>query len=89
MSMLMEEPYYHSFGEFHLRLRDGDVVIPKISPEEPLKVQADAFVRRLTTGEPTPSEGAARLRLVACLHAIRESLNTEGRRVAPSVEVVA
>jgi predicted dehydrogenase len=86
---LMEEPYYDSFGEFQLRLRDGDIVIPKINSQEPLKVQADAFVRRLTTGEPTPSEGAAGLRLVACLDAIRESLNAEGRRVVPSCEIPA
>ncbi len=86
---LMEEPYYDSFGEFQLRLRDGDIVIPKINSQEPLKVQAAAFVRRLTTGEPTPSEGAAGLRLVACLDAIRESLNAEGRRVVPSCEIPA
>jgi predicted dehydrogenase len=86
---VMDEPYYDSFGEFHLRLRDGDVVIPKISSQEPLRVQADAFIRRLMTGEPTLSEGAAGLRLVACLDAIRESLKNEGRRVAPAIEVFA
>ena len=86
---IMEEPYYDSFGEFHMRLRDGDVVIPKITSYEPLKEQADAFVRRLTTGEPTPSEGAAGLRLVACLDAIRASLHSEGRRVAPAAEALA
>lgn len=84
---LMEEPYYDSFGEFQLRLRDGDIVIPKVSSNEPLKVQADAFIRRLTTGEPTPSEGAAGLRLAACLEAIRESLQTAGRRVEPACGV--
>jgi len=83
---LLEEPYYDSFGEFQLRLRDGDIVIPKIAMLEPLKVQADAFIRRLSMGEPTPSEGAAGLRLVACLRAIRESLASEGRRVVPTVE---
>jgi len=85
---LMEEPYYDSFGEFQLRLRDGDIVIPKIQSQEPLKAQADAFVRRLTTGEPTRSEGAAGLRLVACLDAIRESMQSAGRRVSPAAEVL-
>jgi predicted dehydrogenase len=85
---LMQEPYYDSFGEFQLRLRDGDIVIPKIHSQEPLKVQAEAFVRRLTEGEPTPSEGATGVRLVACLHAIHESLAAGGRRVAPIVDAV-
>ena len=81
---VMEEPYYDSFGEFQLRLRDGDIVIPKVVSQEPLKVQADAFIRRLTNGEPTASESASGVRLVACLEAIRESLNAQGRRVAPA-----
>ena len=42
-------------------IRDGDIVIPKLNLQEPLKVQADAFIRRLTTGEPTVSEGDAGL----------------------------
>src|SRR5262249_20864627 len=83
---LVEEPYYDSFGEFQLRLRDGDIVIPKIKSQEPLKVQAEAFVRRLTCGEKTPSEGATGVRLVACLRAIHESLAAGGRRVAPIVD---
>jgi predicted dehydrogenase len=86
---VMEEPYYDSFGEFQLRLRDGDIVIPRLNLQEPLKVQADAFVRRLTGGEPTVSEGAAGLRLVACLEAIEQSLRQEGRRVRVASEVLA
>jgi predicted dehydrogenase len=84
-----EEPYYDSFGEFQLRLRDGDIVMPKINSQEPLRTQAEAFVRRLTTGEPTSSEGMAGVRVVACLEAIRESLNADGRRVAVRAEIPA
>jgi predicted dehydrogenase len=79
---VMEEPYYDSFGEFQLRLREGDIVIPKLNMQEPLKVQAEAFLRRLTTGEPTPSEADAGVRVVACLDAIGQSLREDGRRVA-------
>lgn len=86
---VMEEPYYDSFGEFQLRLRDGDIVIPKVVSQEPLKVQADAFIRRLTGGEPTASESGTGVRLVACLDAIRESLNAQGRRVAPACGIPA
>jgi predicted dehydrogenase len=79
---LMQEPYYDSFGDFQLSLRDGDIVVPKINLQEPLRTQADAFVRRLRTGEQTPSEAEAGVRLVACLEAIRASLDADGRRVA-------
>jgi predicted dehydrogenase len=86
---LMEEPYYDSFGDFQLKLRDGDIVMPRIASQEPLKTQADAFIRRLTAGERTPSEGDTGVRLVACLEAISESLRSAGRRVAVPVEVGA
>jgi predicted dehydrogenase len=86
---VMEEPYYDSFGEFQLRLRDADIVIPKVPLQEPLRVQADAFVRRLTGGTPTPSEADAGVRVVACLDAIQESLRQQGRRVPVAAEVAA
>jgi predicted dehydrogenase len=86
---LIEEPYYDSYGEFQLRLRDADIVIPKLTLQEPLKVQADAFVRRITTGTPTPSEADTGVRLMACLEAIQQSLRAEGRRVPVPVEVAA
>jgi predicted dehydrogenase len=86
---LAEEPYYDSFGEFHLRLRDADIVIPKIDLHEPLRVQAEAFLRRVGDGETTASEAPAGLRLVRCLEAIRESLANGGRRVHLPAEVRA
>jgi predicted dehydrogenase len=86
---VMEEPYYDSFGEFQLRLRDGDIVIPRLNMQEPLKAQADAFLRRLTTGELTPSEGDAGVRVVACLDAIATSLREDGRRIAVADPVIA
>lgn len=86
---LMEEPYYDSFGEFQLRLRDADILIPKVSLQEPLRVQAEAFIRRIRTGEPTASEGDAGLRIVACLEAIQLSLREQGRRIAVEAEVRA
>jgi predicted dehydrogenase len=84
-----EEPYYDSFGEFQLRLRDADILVPKLRLEEPLKVQAESFIRRVTTGEPTASEASSGLRIVACLEAIRRSLDEEGRRVRLDTAVPA
>jgi len=85
---VMDEPYYDSFGEFQLRLREGDIVIPKLNMQEPLKVQAETFLKRLRTGEKTPSENDAGLRVAACLDAIARSLREDGRRV-PLSEVAA
>jgi predicted dehydrogenase len=86
---LMQEPYYDSFGEFQLRLRDADIVIPKLSMQEPLKAQADAFIRRLTDGVKTPCEADSGVRVMACLDAIQQSLGQQGRRVAVCAEVAA
>jgi predicted dehydrogenase len=86
---LMQEPYYDSFGEFQLRLRDADIVIPKLSMQEPLKAQADAFIRRIAEGVETPSEAEAGVRVMACLDAIQQSLRQQGRRVAVCAEVAA
>ena len=86
---LMEEPYYDSFGEFQLKLRDGDILVPKINSQEPLKAQADAFIRRLAWGQPTDSEGLAGVRVVATLDAARQSMAAGGRRVPVHAEVGA
>jgi predicted dehydrogenase len=86
---LMEEPYYDSFGEFQLRLRDADIVIPKLPLSEPLKAQAEGFLRRITTDEPTPSEADAGLRLMRCLDAVQQSLRSGGKRVAVAAQVPA
>jgi predicted dehydrogenase len=86
---VMDEPYYDSFGEFQLRLREGDIVIPRLNMQEPLKVQAEAFLRRLTTGEATPSESDAGVRVVACLDAIGQSLREAGRRIPVAGEAPA
>jgi predicted dehydrogenase len=86
---VVDEPYYDSFGDFQLRLRDADILIPKLDLQEPLRVQADAFLRRVATGERTPSEADAGLRLMASLEAIKQSLREDGRRVPVSLEVAA
>jgi predicted dehydrogenase len=86
---LMQEPYYDSFGEFQLRLRDADIVIPKLAMQEPLKAQAEGFIRRIVDGLQTPCEAEAGVRVMACLEAIQQSLGQQGRRVGVCAEVAA
>lgn len=38
---------YADFGEFQLRAREGDVTVPRVTREEPLRVQARAFLASL------------------------------------------
>lgn len=78
---IMEEPYYDSFGEFQFALRDAEILIPKVNLQEPLRLQAEAFIRRIKTGTPTLSETDSGLRVVKCLQAIGESLKSQGKRV--------
>lgn len=78
---LMDEPYYDTFGEFQLRLRDADILIPKIVLEEPLRTQALAFVASVTSATPSLSNAEAGLRVMRCLDAIMYSVKHEGQRV--------
>jgi predicted dehydrogenase len=44
------EPYYKDYGQFQLLAREGDVTIPRVSPEEPLRVQNAHFLRAVGQG---------------------------------------
>jgi predicted dehydrogenase len=78
---LTDEPYYDTFGEFQLRLRDADILIPKIVLDEPLRVQALAFLASVANGTPSLSDAEAGIRVMRCLEAVRYSLKHEGKRV--------
>jgi predicted dehydrogenase len=78
---VMDEPYYDSFGEFQLRLRDGSVLIPKLSLEEPLRLQAEAFIQSVKKGKVSLSGPEAGLRVMRCLDAAQRSLRSNGRRI--------
>ncbi len=78
---IAEEPYYDSFGEFQMCLRDADVHIPKLTLDEPLLAQAQAFVNRILKGILTLSEAETGLRMMKCVEACQESLRQQGRRV--------
>ena len=72
---------YASFGEFQMILRDGDIVIPKISLSEPLKNQCQAFLESINTGKTPLSDGRFGLKVVKVLEAAMESLKSDGRTV--------
>lgn len=78
---IAEEPYYDTFGQFRLCLRDADMHVPKLPQSEPLKVQAQRFVDRIRNGSPTLAEAETGLRVMKCLDATMRSLKENGKRI--------
>ncbi|MFQ5743011.1 MAG: Gfo/Idh/MocA family protein [Acidobacteriota bacterium] len=66
------------FGEYQVLLRSGDIVIPKIDFEEPLRVECSHFVDCCLTGQPPLSDGVHGLQVVAVLEAATRSLKRSG-----------
>lgn len=70
-----------TYGEFQLAYRNGDIVIPNISWDEPLKVECQHFLHCVRTGERPRSDGLNGLQVVKALEAAQKSLNAGGRTV--------
>lgn len=74
-----------SFGEFQLRIRDGDIVSPKVEASEPLKNECCHFLDCINAGDRPLSDGENGLEIVKILIAVDKSMSLDG---AP-VEVAA
>jgi len=75
------EPYYENFGEFQLSVREGDVTIPRISPAEPLRTQAQFFLDAVRSGSAGICSGERAVEVVRTLEAISESIRLDGAPV--------
>ncbi len=76
------EPYYENFGEFfQLSIREGDVTIPRVSPEEPLRRQARYFLDAVRTGSAGICSAERAWEVVRTLEAMTESMQADGRPV--------
>jgi len=76
------ERAYSTFGEFHMVLRDGNIVIPKVRMFEPLTRQASHFVSCVREKRPPICDGPNGLAVVRVLEAALESLKNGGRITA-------
>jgi predicted dehydrogenase len=65
-------------AEIALKLRFGDILIPRIETEEPLARECRHFVECVLHGRPPRSDGRDGLRVVAALEAAQRSLETHG-----------
>jgi predicted dehydrogenase len=72
---------YASFGEFQHVVRSGEVRIPPIRGDEPLREQVRHFAHAVQTGQRPLSDGWDGVRVVAVMEAVERSLHAGGAPV--------
>jgi predicted dehydrogenase len=73
---------YQSMGEFQVRTRAGDILIPHLEYAEPLLQEVNAFGAACMGGPRPPSDGQHGLGVVAVLEAMSTSKRRGGAPVA-------
>jgi predicted dehydrogenase len=73
-------PQYESYGEY-VSLRFGDIHIPRIGNDEPLRVECQHFIDCIREGKQPLSDGRDGLNVVRVLEAMQVSLKYGGRPV--------
>jgi len=68
---------FSSYGEYIAR--SGDVWSPRISNEEPLRIECEHFVERVRDGQAPRSDGDSGVRVVRVLEALQASLEESSR----------
>jgi predicted dehydrogenase len=71
--------YYDTYGEFQFSYRYGDINIPRIEENEPLKIECDHFVECIKSGATPNTDGINGLRVVSVLEAANKSLRSGGQ----------
>lgn len=72
---------YDTFGTFQLLAKEGDLTIPRVAPQEPLKVQNQRFLDCIRAGKIDFSDGRFSIGVVKVLAAIEKSLKGGGAPV--------
>jgi predicted dehydrogenase len=71
-------PHYDTFGEFHYAYHYGDVYIPHVKQDEPLRVECQHFVDCIRQSKVPISSGSHGLEVVRILEATSASLKGNG-----------
>jgi predicted dehydrogenase len=71
-----------SFGEYHLEMRDGDIISPRIEVSEPLKNECRHFLQCLLEGTRPVTDASQGRDVVAVMEAIDRSIALQGAPVA-------
>jgi predicted dehydrogenase len=67
-----------NFGEHQLVYRSGDVVIPRVDAQEPLRLELADFANAIRTGAPPRSNVSLGLQIVAAIELAQDSLLRNG-----------
>jgi hypothetical protein len=70
-----------TFAGFRAQIREGQVIIPRITAGEPLRSECEEFLARIRGGDGSVSNGWAGAEVVAALVAADRSIVQEGRLV--------
>jgi len=70
------------YGEFHVKLRAGDILIPKLDQREPLRIECEHFLECIRKGLRPQSDGLSGARVVRILEAAQISMREGGREIA-------
>jgi predicted dehydrogenase len=71
--------FVDTFASFRASVREGDVLIPKVSLGEPLKVECDHFLECITQGRSPMTGGREGTAVVRVLEAMARSMRSAGR----------
>jgi len=75
-------PHYDNFAEFQYSYHYGDMIVPRIQHEEPLRVECQHFVDCIANGDRPFTCGESGKDLVEILEASTESLKVGGGQIA-------
>jgi predicted dehydrogenase len=82
-------PHYDTFAEFHYAYHYGDMYVPYLKQEEPLKVECQHFMDCIRDGQRPLSSGEDGHQMVQVLEAASVSLKRNGAEVALDQSVEA
>jgi predicted dehydrogenase len=71
-----------NFGEHQLIYRSGDVVSPRVEPQEPLRLELEDFARAIRTGSEPRSNVALGIEIVAAVEMASASIRDNGAPLA-------
>jgi len=74
--------FIDTFASFRTSIREGDILIPKVPTNEPLRAECDHFLECITSGTKPVSDGWSGAAAVRVLSAFDRSMTGDGQRVA-------
>jgi predicted dehydrogenase len=77
----VQRPEFESYGEY-MNLRFGDILIPHVPNDEPLKLECEHFVECVAERKRPRSDGYSGLRVVRVLDALQRSLEAGGQAIS-------